>query len=56
MSMPNKQSRVDDAQVGAAVLAPTRLRDLAVEIASDELRAVADAEDGDTGLVDLCVD
>ena len=56
MSTPNRTARVDDAQLGAAVLAPAGLRDLAAEIAGEELRAVADAEHGDAGVVDAGVD
>ena len=42
-----QQRRTLDVQLGAAVLALPGLRDLAAEIARDELRAVTDAEHGD---------
>ena len=47
---------VGDGEVGAAVLAPAGLGDLAAEVAGDELAAVADAEHRDAGLVDGRVD
>ena len=43
-------------ELGAAVLAPARLGDLAAEVAGDELAAVADAEHRDAGVVDGRVD
>ena len=56
---PNEERLVVDLgslQVGAAVLAPAGLGHLAAEVAGEELAAVADAEDGDAGVVDLLVD
>ena len=51
-----QQRRTLDVQLGAAVLALPGLRDLAAEIARDELRAVTDAEDGNARVVDRGVD